>query len=140
MSDSVTIPSLCVRAHVRLVTARINQKSQMFNCGCCRLGTMSRKCYDLTTHTYMHLRMCASDPHTHIHIHQVLQKAYAHPSPLHKYRHFTVGEFSDAYPQLPADANILDPVLMGPNMMNQRLRFGGNGGHGAAAGNLGMHH
>jgi hypothetical protein len=55
---------------------------------------------------------------------QVLSRAYSADSPLHKYTSLAVADFSDAYQQLPQDANILDPLLMGPNMMNQRLRFG----------------
>lgn len=67
---------------------------------------------------------------------EVLERAYGPKSPLHKYLDLEVSDFVDeGFARLPQDANILDPRLMGPNFMNERIRFrlppgvgGGEGG------------
>lgn len=54
---------------------------------------------------------------------EALGTAYREGSPLHKYLDLVVTDFSDeGFARLPADANILDPQLMGRNFMNQRMR------------------
>lgn len=78
----------------------------------------------------------------------VLARAYnSRSSPIHKYLDLAVSDFvEEGFALLPQDANILDPRLMGPNFMNERVRFrlpagpaaggggGGLGGVGLGAG------
>ena len=53
---------------------------------------------------------------------------------MHKYLDLALSDFDEAFALLPQDANILDPRLMGPNFMNERVRLrmpdGGGGGAG----------
>lgn len=63
---------------------------------------------------------------------EVLQRAYGPGSPILKYLSLALADFDEAFALLPQDANILDPRLMGPNFMNERvrLRMPGGGGRG----------
>lgn len=53
----------------------------------------------------------------------VVQRAYGKGSPIHKYLDLALSDFDEAFALLPQDANILDPQLMGPNFMNERVRL-----------------
>lgn len=67
----------------------------------------------------------------------VLRRAYGKESPINKYLGLPLSDFDEAFALLPQDANILDPRLMGPNFMNERVRLimpavpGGGGREGA---------
>ncbi|CAM9122097.1 unnamed protein product [Choristocarpus tenellus] len=52
---------------------------------------------------------------------EILKRAYQPNSPLTKYLDMALSDFSESFPTLPANANALDPRLMGANFMNQRL-------------------
>ena len=52
---------------------------------------------------------------------EVLRRAYGAGSPIHKYLDLEISDFAEAFAQLPQDANILNPRLMGPNFMNERV-------------------
>lgn len=63
---------------------------------------------------------------------EVLRRAYGKGSPIHKYLDLARADFAESFELLPQDANILDPRLMGPNFMNERvrLRMPAGGGRG----------
>lgn len=63
-----------------------------------------------------------------------LQRAYGPGSPIHKYLDLALADFDAAFALLPQDANILDPRLMGPNFMNERVRLRMPGGDGGGRG------
>lgn len=71
---------------------------------------------------------------------EVLERAYSKTSPINKYLHLALSDFDESFALLPQDANILDPRLMGPNFMNERVRLrmpGGVGGGGNGGGGVG---
>ncbi|CAN0344182.1 unnamed protein product, partial [Hapterophycus canaliculatus] len=54
-----------------------------------------------------------------------------------KYLDLALSDFDESFALLPQDANILDPRLMGPNFMNERVRLripAGAGGPGLERG------
>lgn len=65
---------------------------------------------------------------------EVLRRAYCKESPVHKYVDLALSDFDEAFALLPQDANILDPRLMGPNFMNERVRMRMPDGAGAGGG------
>eukprot|EP00903_Cladosiphon_okamuranus_P006771 g6603.t1 len=65
---------------------------------------------------------------------EVLRRAYCKESPIHKYLDLALSDFDEAFALLPQDANILDPRLMGPNFMNERVRWRLPDGAGAGGG------
>ena len=65
---------------------------------------------------------------------EVLERAYCKNSPVHKYLDLALADFDEAFALLPQDANILDPRLMGPNFMNERVRLRMPDGAGAGGG------
>ncbi|CAM9671848.1 unnamed protein product [Ectocarpus sp. 6 AP-2014] len=54
---------------------------------------------------------------------EVVQRAYGEGSPIQKYLDLALSDFDESFALLPQDANILDPRLMGPNFMNERVRL-----------------
>lgn len=54
---------------------------------------------------------------------EVLRRAYGKESPINKYLDLALSDFDESFALLPQDANILDPRLMGPNFMNERVRL-----------------
>jgi len=65
---------------------------------------------------------------------EVLRRAYGKNSPIHKYLDLALSDFDESFALLPQDANALDPRLMGPNFMNERVRLRMPGGVGVGAG------
>lgn len=54
----------------------------------------------------------------------LIREVYQEGSPIGKYSALVLSDFTEeSFVRLPADANILDPRLMGPNFMNGRLRL-----------------
>ncbi|CAM9847316.1 unnamed protein product, partial [Laminaria digitata] len=54
---------------------------------------------------------------------EIMRRAYGAGSPIHKYLDLEVSDFAESFALLPQDANILNPRLMGPNFMNERVRL-----------------
>ncbi|CAN0024818.1 unnamed protein product, partial [Ectocarpus fasciculatus] len=54
---------------------------------------------------------------------EVVRRAYGKGSPIQKYLDLALSDFDESFALLPQDANILDPRLMGPNFMNERVRL-----------------
>ncbi|CAM9753416.1 unnamed protein product [Scytosiphon promiscuus] len=74
---------------------------------------------------------------------EVLRRAYGEESPINKYLDLALSDFDESFALLPQDANILDPRLMGPNFMNERVRLrmpaGAGPGHEGGRGWRGGH-
>ncbi|CAM9226574.1 unnamed protein product [Pylaiella littoralis] len=65
---------------------------------------------------------------------EVFRRAYCSGSPIHKYLNLALSDFDESFALLPQDANVLDPRLMGPNFMNERVRLRVPPGAGGGAG------